>query len=125
MNYGQPVYTGALRLHVIPVDDRTIRLEYYANDPVKPNDVPDAPPVFFEEVAFEPGMTTWVSQICVGDYTTVQGSGFFLDGEGKRHFRMRADAGRYDTRGSGLGGSGDAMENHPPPAFGKTANVPA
>ncbi len=104
MNYGQPQYTGALRLHLVPLGERKYRLEYHANNPNSPNDVPQGEPVFFEEVQWEPGMRSWVSQLVTGDMATVHGSGFFIDENGKRHFRMMADPGRYDLTLQPIGG---------------------
>lgn len=101
MTHGTPTYTGALRLHLMPVEGG-YRLEYHANDPLRPNDVPTAEPVFWEFVRWEEGMERWVSQLVVGDMATVHGSGFFIDGEGRRHFRMEADPGHYQTTGGDM-----------------------
>jgi hypothetical protein len=103
MEHGQPTFTGALRLHVIPLEER-LRLEYHANDPLNPNAVPTGEPVFFEEVLWEEDKRAWVSQLVVGDMATVHGSGFFIDADGKRHFRMMADPGRYAVVGQEIGG---------------------
>ncbi len=102
--FGQPTFTGALRLHVIQLEGERLRLEYHANDPSDPNKVPTGEPVFFEEVLWEPEQRAWVSQLVVGDMATVHGSGFFIDPDGKRHFRMMADPGRYAVTLQPIGG---------------------
>lgn len=102
--FTEPTFVGALRLHLIPLTDKKLRLEYHANNPENPNALPTGEPVFFEEIEWEEGMNKWVSQLVVGDMANVMGSGFFVDEKNLRHFRATVDPGVYQSMGADLGG---------------------
>lgn len=77
-------HSGVLRAKITPLGGRAVKVEWFD---------PATLAVVWTETCDPADGMSFVSQIqCEGDFRTV--SGFFIDGEGKRHFVMHADPGR-------------------------------